>query len=361
MRTLWYKLEGELETSIVFILDASDSGQPYWEEILNFVYKLFDFFPKSVQIKIYFLGNPSPYTFAEIRENYAAILEKNKGRASLITPIFEQLESEDISTIVVLAAGRIFDLEDWQHTQLLEKALFVNFGNQTITSEICEEWLPSIDHLKSKLYNPIQKVELSGKGIMPIYWDNPAYYLQGTSLIAEHAKSYAVHVGFLSAGTQEPEVVATLEDGTKRILKLKKSNEASSLEQWRRLSDNESKIVGQCLTEGSYRCPVCQNEHKASQLKCKKDRRKQMGTTIFNSFENTHGFVLLRVNSEYIDYWCQPTIVLQITANEVAVKDGEYPIAYIYRFNPDSGEWYNTGKQMQQYTPIGENIYAIIL
>lgn len=358
MRKLWWRLKTEPHTRIAFVLDAS-GAQPDWQKICSLTRDLLNTLPGATKVKIFFLGNAEPLAKTQLERNMDLFYQKNRGRASIINPVFEQLEAEDETTILVLGAGRIFDAEDWRDTPLLQRTLFVRCGDQTLTGGLCHEWEPGSEQLQSQLYNPVTRVVLSGQGLMPFFWNNAAYHLNDTMLTAEQAESYAVQVGFLSAREGQPEALATLANGATRLLPLQECEPPLLHYTWKAVSQQETEVFRQCQQQGNYRCPICGDEHPGTQLKCDQFKTRILGTPIYASFREMRGFVLLRDSDERVEFYSYPHATLLIGEESVAVQRGGS--AEIYCFHAASGEWRNTGEKMKQYHPLGENTYAIIL
>ena len=357
MEEFWFILEIETTAPIALVLDASDNVEAHWSTISHLARELLETLPKTMQPTVYFLGNSEPYTSSDFARQGGRWYQANSRRASLIGPIFEQLEGEGEKTIVVLGNSRIFDLEDWLGTTLLEHTLFVRFGNVSLTEGMCDEHKPEFEQLRQRLNNPVVKIDMFDNGVMPFFWDNDAYQWDGARLVAERAESFSTQVGFLGMTDSKPQVLTTLTNGETRTMVLKPCDPRLATTDWQVLTLQEAKIFRQCIRENEYHCPVCGTPHPASQLRC--DEGGILGTPIYPTIAAMRGFILLRERSRKVQFSPHPCIALRVGEQAVAVRSGGG--AEMYRFDTISGEWRKSNEHLKPYHPIGEETYAIIL
>lgn len=377
MKELWLTLRTEPTAHIALVLDASKSAQQYWQDISTLARDLIEALPATAQMKVFFLGNPHAYPAANFSRQSNQWHQENLGRVRLMGRVFEQLENEAETSVVVLAAGRVFDAEDWVKTSIGKRTIFVRFGNVALTDKRYPEWEPSLEQLRLRLNNPVKQVEILVRGAMPFFWDNDAYQWDGAQLVANEAKQFAVCVGFLLAPTSHQrqtkslcyEAVATLANGEKRTMPLKPCEPCFPVYNWQDLTPQEAKTFRQCVREqGRYYCPVCGNLHDASKLRCDKDDESAvLGTLIYPTLTNWHGIVLLREVGGQVKFCLYPCAALRIHDDIVAVR--AHGQAEMYRFDAASGSWCKSGKRMAQYQKVeplscatsSGDTYAIIL
>lgn len=362
MREEWLTLRIESSGRVAFVLDASESARPHWESIRSLTLELLDVLPMTRQARVFFLGNPEPFAAAKFARQGRRWYQANSRRASIISPVLERLEKEVETTVVVLGAGKIFDWEDWQNTPLLQRTVFVRWGEASLTGGLSEEWEPSLEQLRMRLDNPVMRVELPGQRWMPFFWDNDAYQWDGEKLVAERAKQFAVRVGYLVGPKEQADnlpcqAVATLADGGKRPITLEPCHPPKTGSDWKVLAKAEAEVFRQCVREGKYRCPICGRGHPASQLRCEEEGL--LGTPIYRTLEGRRGFVLLRDFGGQVKCRCHPCAALRVTQETVAVRSGGY--AAVYCFDTASGVWRKSGERLKQYHPLEEQTYAILL
>lgn len=357
----WLTLRLESSGRIAFVLDASESAQPHREGISRLTLDLLNVLPKTRQAQVFFLGNAEPLAAAEFARQGRRWYQANSGRASIISPVFERLQKEEDTTVVVLGAGKIFDLEDWRDTPLLQRTVFVRWGEAPLTGGLSEEWEPSLEQLRMRLDNPITRVELPGRVGMPFFWDNDAYQWEGDKLVAERAKKFAVRVGLLVAPKQAEslryEGLVTLADGGKRLITLEPCDPPALASDWKVLTQEEGETFRQCVREGKYHCPICTREHGASELRC--EEGGLLGTPIYPTLAGLRGFVLLRDVGGQVKFRCHGCAALRIGKEAVAVRSGGY--ADVYRYDAVSGVWCKSGERVKQYQLLEEETYAILL
>src|SRR5207248_422202 len=139
--------------------------------------------------------------FGHEAENW---LHLNAGRGRVLGPILENELLPRDSMMVVVAGGVVFDAEDWVGDAAPMQALFVRLGETPINAGKCEELPPSLDELLSRLDNPVVRVEIAGRGVMPVWWDNEAYQWDGTRLVAENVPHFNLQTTFLCALPDAP-------------------------------------------------------------------------------------------------------------------------------------------------------------
>lgn len=354
---LWVTLKMESAGRVALVLDGSEDAQPHWPNLNRLVQDLLNALPRTLQPTIYFLGNPKPYAASEFVRDGGRWYQENNRRARLIGPVLEQLEDEPETTVVVLGTGRVFDAEDWPGTPPGERTLWVRFGEAALTGGLCREYEPSLEQLRLWLDNPVVRVELSGRGAMPFFWDNDDYRWDGARLAAERAERWSVQVGFLGATAEEPQAVATLANGKTRTVTVESCEPCVPTTDWQVLTPQEAETFRQCVRTGQYRCPICNCQHPASQLRC--EEGGILGTPIYPSLAELRGFVLLRERSGEVQFCLHPCAALRVGGQAVAMRSGGQ--AEVYRLDAASEEWRRSEELLTPYHPIGEDTYALVL
>ena len=127
----------------VVMLDASHSARPHQRKIFELAQHVLGQLPGSVGRKLYFLGNSEPYDPAQLSTRSAQWLHENFGRTSLLGPVMRRLDPSAPTKIIVLGAGRIFDLDDWAEHPLFARLALVACGEplQPSFSRSVRKWL----------------------------------------------------------------------------------------------------------------------------------------------------------------------------------------------------------------------------
>lgn len=361
MTDVWIEVsvDADAASRVVLVLDASRGSDRYREQTVRLAVDLLDSLPRASRPWIYFLGNPQPYTAARASQNLADWYRANNGRARVIGEILEQFDTGYPLNMVVLASGRIFDLEDWLDTPILSRATFVRLGEVSITNGLCKEWKPSAEIIKPHLDNPIVCLSLSGSTMMPIYWDNNAYSWDGAQLVAKEASASSLRANVLCQSIGSINAVASLADGNQVNLHIVKCEPVAQAE-WQPVTEKESKLLRECLATGKYQCPICAREHTSDQFYCKGDKKHYTGgDPVYSSLKGLSGFVLLQDSDQGSKARCHPCPVLRISEDAVAVRMGGR--AEVHRFDEAKMEWRNTQVSMGAYCPVGDGSYAIML
>ena len=360
MTERWVKFNAELASEVVFVLDASESAAGSWAEISRVTGELLNSLPLGSHERLFFLGNPVPYSTRHFEAEVGCWYQANQCRASLIGSVFRQLEGEPDTRVVVLGSGRIFDLADWESSPLLEHVLFVRCGHQPLTGQPGCEHQPVVQSLQRQLDNPSVRVEISAGDAMPFYWDNPAYQWDGARLVAQKTDDWAVHIGFLSGSGAKPQARAIRRDGDGQTLSLQDTDPAWSPNEWHALTQAETDLFRQAR-RGRYQCPICPRAHTADTLRCEEGRL--LGTPIYPTLANQQGFILLREDDSGVVFCRLKCPALALGGGAIAIQSGG--AATVYQFDPATGTWAKGRGPFQPYGLVkssdNQESYAIVL
>ena len=97
---------------VIFLLDASQRAAQHQQAIITLIREVLSALPAGIERTLYFLGNPSAYKPDHFDSRAVQQFADNRRRASLATPILEKLPMDNLSTIVIIGSGPVFDLED---------------------------------------------------------------------------------------------------------------------------------------------------------------------------------------------------------------------------------------------------------
>ncbi|MCL6533663.1 MAG: hypothetical protein K6U12_10360 [Armatimonadetes bacterium] len=348
--------------SVTLVLDASESTDPCWDQIATLAGMLLSTLPAEAVKGLFFLGNPEPYAASLFPTMQHSWREANRHRASLITPIFESLSDKHAVRILVVGSERIFDLEDWKGTALLASTLLVSLGDSLQAGKpLAEELLnPSCDEVLRRLHDPIQAAELTGKGFMPLEWDNGSYQLalqdDRAVLRAERAQDYALRVQFLAR--RPPQVKARFAYASGKILELDLRSTSPPPSPCIPLSAEEVEVLQRAIRRQPFRCPRCAKQHDWNTLQCE-EGVSILGEPIYASLQDLRGYAVFHLTNDGV--FCRPhqSSVLQLGEDVIAIREGGQ--AYVYRYDAPSDTWRPTGQTMQPYHPIAEGVYAVLL
>jgi hypothetical protein len=374
---------------VVLVLDPS-AGNPQWQTMTDLLTNLLGHLPQTALPRIYFFGNQTEYRAADFNRNGRTWYEENRFRVRLLSPVYNALGRSTAGPILVFTAGRIFDVEDWLDTPLLQRTHFVRCsanaqGNRGMRPEYdpLPEALrrrahePNLDELRRLVHDPIVQVKVSCSHGMPFFWDNPVYRLEGTTLIggaaagaldqpAPDVDTLNVGVEFLTGPPGQPSAVATLQSGEHCELTVEPAS-LTSEPWWQPLPDDEAARFRQCVTSKRYTCHKCHSLHRAQSVFCEKDQENHVlcPTLVYPSLEKTRGrgFVLLRDSSEGVQARHHACAALLLDSFHVAVRDGNN--TKIYTCNPPAREWEcGADESLEPYRPLTckrTTTYAIYL
>ena len=257
----------------VLILDGSESARPHREALCRYARAVLAAAPAGQEPDLYGLGDPTPLRGAAVAAaDLGGWCAANQGRASLLRPVLRQAEARDAAAILVLAAGRIFDLDDWLDSPLASRTRFVCFDGGRLTEDPrCRQ--ASADDLPPRqaaleLDGRPVRIDLCDRGAAPFAWDNPEYAWDAASwsLSARGVNDAAVRVGVLCAGPEHIRPAAVLASGATTQLRWRPC-EPPPPGEGSDLSPAEAAVFRQCIREGKYLCPHCGSEHAAERLR----------------------------------------------------------------------------------------------
>jgi hypothetical protein len=356
MNQHWVELQVEYIAQVIFVLDVSESAERAWPAIAALLRRLGDELPVRLERRLFFLGSPEEYPFEQFDAAGAEWRRRNRGRGSFLTPLFERLETEEEAAILVIGSGRLFDLDDWVGTPLLGRARFVRAGDASLTGGICEEESPDAERLRQGFENPVVRIQIALPQGMPFAWDNPAYRLEGTALVAGEGASLSTRAAFLAAGDAPPSARATLADGSEKLLPLKTIDPWMPAHAWQDLTPLEAEAFRRCVRGEAYRCPRCGGRHEAEQLHCGTNGAAPL---IFSSLEGLRGMVLLRDFGAAVKYHLHPCAALRLHDDVVAVNaDGQVEL---YSLDPAGRRWRRTGRPLPPFYWLGDRTHALVL
>jgi hypothetical protein len=352
---------------LVFILDASESAASYRQATTALVREVLAALPATGERAVYFLGNPTAYASHQFASRAAQWFMENRRRASLGTPIWETLSQNDMPLVVVIGAGRIFDLEDWADTTLARRMLLISMGESmqggaAIAEEVAT---PTVQNLLQRLHDPVVRVELSGPGFMPVWWDNAGYQLhltggEATLVAAERREDYTLTVRFLTTQAGKGQATITRASGTSLSEPLASVDPTTlAVAKAERLSTQEVDIFRKAVNRETFTCLHCGKPHHWHTLRCL-EGVSILGQWVYPSLESRKaaGFVFFQTDGDGVRFEVHPCTILRLNSEEVAIREGQQ--AVVHRIDGQAG-WVRTVRVLDPYHPIGEQTYAVLL
>jgi hypothetical protein len=274
----------------------------------------------------------------------------------VLGPILDRGAVGPNTTLVVLAAAPVFDLDDWIGQPELRGAVFVRCGTRDVSGGRLPESPPAADALLQRVDNPVVAVELAGRGVMPFWWDNPAFHWDGTRLTARDVADFSLTVGFLCGFADAPRALAAQRGAERRTLALAPGRTPTA-PHWQPLPARETRVFRQCVIRREYTCLACGGAHPAAQLAC----TGEGGPFIYPALEGLRavGFTLFRDSGRQVDYCHHACAALRIADDAVAVRNGAG--ASLFRFEPARGAWRDAGTPLAPYHPLDKETHALVL
>lgn len=361
MEEAFCKLTLRSKGKVALVLDASESAEDDWGEILKMARYLLDNLGADVGREIYFLGNRKAYAPSHLVRSSYQWRKENLKRGSFITPIFKHL-SPDTDRVLVIGTGPIYDLEDWQEDPLFAKLLLIRMGDRPLQQEeMAEEVVaPEPASVLAQLHRPIREVRITGSGFMPYFWDNPGYRLrlegkgEKAFLEATALQDFSLCLALFCEG----EVLARLQrgDGAEEEIALPRQEEVMGIEEWQELPAQERAIFERAIKGESFTCLICGREHPWKTLVCYEGGLSILGRPIYPSWEGMKGFVVLRRQGDRVRYRPHPVEAMRLGYGEVAVIEGS--TAIVYRYN---GQRWLREEEMRPYFPLRQEEYGVVI
>jgi|GEM_PF-2028110 len=119
---------------VILVLESLEDS---WKRIYKISSELVQSLPGRI-MGLYFMGKADRYpisTYRDFNDKAPGWFKDNINRVSLINPIFEALERDGFDgAIVVICAGRIIDINDWDDTDILSRTLVARITDEYLFS-----------------------------------------------------------------------------------------------------------------------------------------------------------------------------------------------------------------------------------
>lgn len=352
---------------VVFVLDASESAAPVQQAIATLAREVLAALPAGVERALYFLGNATAYPWQQLEGQDGRWFEENRGRASLVTPVWERLALEEPATIVVIGAGRIFDLADWAGTPLAERALLVSMGQALQDDPVVGEELvePGPVDLLRRLHDPVTGVEISGPGFMPLWWDRPGYRLRlaggRAALVGEELDDYGLNLRFVAPPEAAVRAHLSLASGRQREEPLRPvEGPIMAPVQKGTLPPEEAEILFRAIAREPFTCPHCGRPHPWDTRRCLAGAPTR-GRVVYPSLQADErgDLAVFYAGSGPARFRLYPGPVLPLGPGTVVVQEGRQ--ALLYRYDQQEGRWWCTEETLAPYQAVGRDRYVVFL
>jgi hypothetical protein len=365
LKEVWARVDVSKESRLALVLDVSESAQAHWPGILRLALDFLGRVPEKCQCSVYFLGDSRPYERDTLHKGGAALYKEHRGRASVISPLLDELAEEQDIACIVLCSGRIYDLEDWVGTAFATRLVLANFGELPVSNGSLFECKASVQQifdsppLRTRLGAPI-RVEISGQSVMPFYWDNPAYTLDNCKLVSQGRSKGGVLVGVLCLSQSDIRATAVMQGNFSGPAELTICSHAAEVV-WERASSQDAARFRQVIQDGLYDCNLCPRQHSGGSLRYPCEKRL-LGRYIYSFLLplNGPGFVLVCDGTDGVWYSQHVRPALRLSDEIVAVVAAG-GLTDIYQFRSASGEWQRTQQTFKQHELVGTQTYAIAI
>jgi hypothetical protein len=387
LRVAWFRIRPRASRRVAVVVEHSTRSQKHmpaiYEETVHLLQALRDH-----ECTVRLLGDRAGHCPDDLGSLIQNQESADQWRVSLIGPVYESLKEDSPDVVVVIAAGRIFDLEDWLASPILKKTLFVWVGDDLLTErrKTQQEFLyvTGLDamSLRNKITTPIREVEITGRSFMPFLWDAAEYSFEWRETEAALGGpgsgdgDLAIRVGGFIAQKEVPTArTATRESGElcwAEAAVVADSPWEPSVK-WTRMTPSESTAVDQLVAGRPYTCPLCESEHPAGGIRCRSAAKRQRklisgglidtGPLVFrsagvdDSADRLTGFLLLRRARRHHQCAIYPYQAIRLAGDAVAVRT-DTGKACVYEYSPDSGNWKERPVQPNALLPISRSTYA---
>ena len=360
----WFAVTNPSPCRTVLVLDASDASDTVAEEMLGFASALVKEFDSILDRRLFFLGNSTPYQIDGFRQKGSEWRRANAGRLSVVGPVLESLSRDSDVGLLILAAGRIYDCADWPEARLSSRIQIIGFGSiiQRVPVGMGHELLPDLHHVRERIDQRVVSVEISCDGFFPFFWSNPVYRWERNRLLAEKTTDFVSDLGLLIPNDLPINAIVTLSNGDK-VKRSLESMSPPSRHNWSLLSDDEARIVLDCVANGKYTCTFCNQVHSSRMLLCRaKQRGSLLGQSLLPTLDSYRGcgFILFNVKNGSVKFRPHDCRHLYYPPFSVAVARNGIADADLWEHSSDVNRWEKNGIRWQQFTKVGVEVYAIV-
>jgi len=297
LQTRWFNLPVHRGSDILLVLEATRPDATGTNVIRDLATSLIQQLPHAASAHIAFLGSADIYSPAQARTQLQQLWPQHQGYLRVLAPIAEEARDRISQSpqMIVLASGSIHDIADWEEQPLLENARFFRCGANSPTLNRFREEQPRLELILNYLDNPITRIEIIGEGQLPLSWDENTFdWDKGQLTTIENLFSSPEGSAFAFVGPEHhiPSARMTYRDGRQSCQPLLPFVPNQSVGDWSVLSAQESGLVRQCISEGSYSCPNCKRTHRATELVC--DQGHGLGTPVLESVPSKQRTIVLR-------------------------------------------------------------------
>jgi hypothetical protein len=264
---------------VTLIIEPDKEG---WPKRLKMACELINGDPGLVH-SFCFLGSEKKYPCSAMNfeRDAPSWLSSNENRVAIINPIFSaSARQKETCAFVVLCERPPVDLADWLGTEILARTLFVSpraseFGRGYRTLE------PSTDvrDICERLYNPLRKIKVCGRGFAPLRWstgEQDGEQTDGRVLFTDDEfrlvlpwtrDRIALHIQAL-CGDHEPELYISRQRDAGERHALQRESAWFAESPWKRIPEELLPVLESMRSGQAYQCGQCGEFHDPEILVC---------------------------------------------------------------------------------------------
>lgn len=361
----WFALANPSIGRTVLLLDASDASTSVAAGMLRFATDVVKKFHSVLDTQTYFLGNSTPYPVDDFLQKSGDWHRANAGRLALIGPVLEAVGVGSNVEFLILAAGRIFDCDDWPpEARLSQRTTIIGFGETPRVPIGFGKQIPcDLDRVRECIDQRVASVAIMGDGCFPFFWSNPDYRWERNRLLADKANDFSVSLGLSIPPGSKVEAVVTLSNGEQTNRPLEPTDPYDQSD-WTPLPDVEARIVRECVANAKYTCPFCKETHDSRTLICRsKQQGSLLGHSVLPALEGFKGggFILFDIRKTIVKFRLHNCLHLRCPPKSVAIARHGTANADVWNLSESNQHWEKNGERWKQFTQVGDNVHAIVL
>lgn len=290
---------------------------------------------------LFFLGSNNRYPIRNPRDfsdNGPNWYNENRGRASLLRPVVEQIGSEFNGSIAIITSLLPIDIDDWRDTEYWGRMAFIRIGQRAF-GEVIEA-----------LDNPVEKIYIAGEGFVPlcfvtdqnsrseVVWDEGNFRLT----ISPSTQSFSYHIKALCPESP-PSLYIKREKGPIQNIKAYQENQPwFQFPEWRNIDERIAPVIRAGILKREFTCSQCGSSHSYETFICPK------GDVILKGMPLST--CILFKENQYLsltDCFAYPLS----NHNKVITKDGK-----LYELN---GSKWNFIKEIAPYEEVDDGMWGL--
>lgn len=358
MSDYWFEIQPpELPRNVV-VLDASAAAAGLRPVFGSLIEGLAEERSAEELPEIAFLGGTRCYSYSEFIRDSEAIFSANAGRGRVLSPLLEALRDSIPVRVLLIAAGRIVDLEDWNHTPFAERiAVLRTDPSLTIAGPNRDFDLSDLDMAGIARLACLRAVRfrISWAGGFPFAWSNSAFQFDQGSLVADEMGP--VICGWRVPGESDamsPVAEVAWESGLVMRAVVEPA-EPMMVEEWRPFTGAELTRLDAWRLRTSAVCDRCGGEHTPGQLRCLNGELGVLPTLR----DRPRGFARVRVKTFQASYQATPNPVAMLGPSSAVVLPIDSS-AIRWDFDVGRSEW-RPGSSFGPFERFGSDEFLLTI